>query len=109
MKILAWNARGIPRPAFRRNVAIISETRISKDNTLKICKNLPFNAAEMIKPLGLTKGILILILVKLESDLFHYHKKGIRALQSIIQVTSSNISFVLTAINASSVHKSILE
>lgn len=120
MKILAWNARGIARPAFRRNLSqltidhdpdlvIISETRISMENTLKICDTLPFNAAEMVEPVGLTGGILILWNSGVIS--FTTIRKEIRAIHGIIQVTSKNIKFAITVIYiyASTQHKSRLE
>ena len=118
MKILAWNARGIARPAFRRNLSqltkdhdpdlvIISETRIAKENTLKICENLPYNAAEIVEPIGLSGGILILWNSGVIS--FTTIRKEFRALHGIVEVISSSQKFALTAIYASTVHKNRLE
>ena len=86
---------------------IISETRISKENTLKICDTLPFNAAEMVEPVGLTGGILILWNSGVIS--FTTIRKELRAIHGIIQVSSNNIKFAITAIYASTLHNSRLE
>lgn len=58
MKVMAWNARGIARLTFQRNLSqavkdhylalvLISETRVSKENALMICDNLPFSSTEL--------------------------------------------------------------
>uniref|UniRef100_A0A803LZN6 Uncharacterized protein n=1 Tax=Chenopodium quinoa TaxID=63459 RepID=A0A803LZN6_CHEQI len=71
MSILLWNARGISRDGFKRNIrhlikdhhpkiVILTETKVSKSSCEDIIDTFPFNSFEVVDPVGLSGGILIM-------------------------------------------------
>ena len=103
MSILLWNARGVARPGFRRNInqlirdhdpmiVIITETKVARPNIEGIAESLPFNSYETVEPVGYTGGILILWNEGLHS--FTPITKEPRAIHGIIQVSNENPFFI---------------
>uniref|UniRef100_A0A803MTC7 Uncharacterized protein n=1 Tax=Chenopodium quinoa TaxID=63459 RepID=A0A803MTC7_CHEQI len=71
MSILMWNARGIARRGFKRNIrqllldhnleiVVLNETNVQKSGVEEIIDNLSFNSFEVFDPVGLSGGILVL-------------------------------------------------
>ncbi|KNA03556.1 hypothetical protein SOVF_208000, partial [Spinacia oleracea] len=71
MSVLYWNARGIARSSFSRNISlliqqhqpymiVISELRVSRANTEVIVCKLPYDEWMMVDPIGLSGGIVVL-------------------------------------------------
>ena len=95
MSILLWNARGVARQGFRRNIrqlikdhdpmiVIITESRVSRENIKEIASSLPFNSFETVDPQGFSGGILMLWNEGLHS--FTTITKEPRAIHGVIQV-----------------------
>ncbi|XP_021726677.1 uncharacterized protein LOC110693833 [Chenopodium quinoa] len=106
MSILLWNARGLARDGFRRNIhhliqdhypeiVILTETKVSKSNCEDIIDNLPFNSFEVVHPVGLSGGILILW--NSGVNLVTTVSKEPRATHAVVQVNNST-TFLLSSI-----------
>ncbi|XP_074278178.1 uncharacterized protein LOC141601774 [Silene latifolia] len=102
--------QGIARPSFsthlsylinahKPNIVILSETRVNSPNSLTIVQRLPFDSFEVLDPVGFAGGIIILwnagdVAVTLVN-------KGAQLINVVVQVVSTNFTFLLSAIYAS--------
>ncbi|XP_057251664.1 uncharacterized protein LOC130591770 [Beta vulgaris subsp. vulgaris] len=117
MSILLWNARGVARQGFRRNIRqlirdhdpmiiIITETRVARDNIEEIISSLPFNSFETVEPQGYSGGILMLWNEGLHS--FTTITKEPRAIHGVIQVQNYS-PFFISVLYANTKYKGRLE
>ncbi|XP_074277192.1 uncharacterized protein LOC141600836 [Silene latifolia] len=108
MKIIFWNCRGIARPSFKPHITylinahkpdifILSETVAT--NAIDIVQNLPFDSSDIVDPIGFSGGIMILWNAR-DVSVTTVNKGG-QLINAVVQVTSTNITFFLTAIYAS--------
>lgn len=117
MSILLWNARGVAREGFRRNInqlirdhdpmmIIITETKVGRQLIEGIAGTLPFNSFETVEPVGYTSGILILWNKGLHS--FTTITKEPRAIHGVIQVSHQK-PFFISVLYANTKYKGRLE
>ncbi|XP_056697347.1 uncharacterized protein [Spinacia oleracea] len=110
MTILYWNARGMGRISFLRNinlliqqhqpnVIVISETRISRTNTQEIVNKLTYDEWMMVEPARYAGGIVVLWRSRYVS--FEPIKVGPQGIHGILQVLSSHKLFFVSFIYAS--------
>lgn len=97
MSVLLWNARGVSRKWFKRNIkqllkdhtpdiVVITETRVSKSNAEELVESLPYNSFETVEPMGFTGGIIILWNKGINT--FNIVSKDLRALHGVVHVNN---------------------
>uniref|UniRef100_A0A803LKW3 RNase H type-1 domain-containing protein n=1 Tax=Chenopodium quinoa TaxID=63459 RepID=A0A803LKW3_CHEQI len=117
MSILLWNARGIARRTFKKNfrqllkdhdpeVVILTETKVKKSGVEELIENLPFNSFEVVDPVGLSGGILILWNSGVNS--ITTVTKDRRFIHAVIQV-ANKAPFFISVIYVSTCFKGRLE
>lgn len=115
--ILLWNARGIGRKGFRRNInqiirehnpsiIILTETRAQRDGVKKSMEGLPYDSFETVDPVGVTGKILVLW--SANSTTLSIIANEPRVFHATIQV-HNNSPFCLLAVYAPTKFKARLE
>lgn len=117
MSVLLWNAKGIAREGFKRNIRqlikdhkpeiiILTEIKVSRSNCEELIESLPFNSFEVVDPIGLSGGILIMWNSGINKITTVTREP--RAIHVVVQVNTKK-TFFLSAIYASTSYNGRLE
>lgn len=110
MNFITWNARGVARPSFRKNLkhiikqhkpcmVVITEIRTSLYITNNTMKRLPLDRWEIAEPWGFSGGIVVLRdSIKVD---FKPIGRDLHAIHGVVQVISTNTFVFLSGIYAS--------